>query len=120
MAIFVVDASVALAWCFEDETSSFTDGLLDRLRQGRRPHYREPAHEANYRGDRQGDTRENGGGILTLGFLDRPRRLALWAFRIICLSGAVRCYSSDLLPDAFILFHAVVTDLKCCWCAALF
>ncbi|HUJ33536.1 MAG TPA: type II toxin-antitoxin system VapC family toxin [Candidatus Acidoferrum sp.] len=34
MAIFVVDASVALAWCFEDEASSWTDGLLERLRQG--------------------------------------------------------------------------------------
>ena len=34
MAIFVVDASVALAWCFADEASSFTDGLLDRLRRG--------------------------------------------------------------------------------------
>ena len=34
MAIFVVDASAALAWCFEDEASSFTDGLLERLRQG--------------------------------------------------------------------------------------
>jgi len=30
----VVDASAALAWCFEDEASSFTDGLLDRLRHG--------------------------------------------------------------------------------------
>jgi hypothetical protein len=34
MAIFVVDASAALAWCFEDEASSWTDGLLQRLRQG--------------------------------------------------------------------------------------
>lgn len=34
MAVFVVDASVALAWCFEDESSSFTDGLLERVRQG--------------------------------------------------------------------------------------
>ena len=34
MAIFVVDASAALAWCFEDEASSWTDGLLERLRQG--------------------------------------------------------------------------------------
>ncbi len=34
MAIFVVDASVALAWCFEDEASTFADGLLERLRQG--------------------------------------------------------------------------------------
>lgn len=36
MAIFIVDASVALAWCFEDEASNFTDGLLERLRQGDR------------------------------------------------------------------------------------
>lgn len=36
MAIFVVDASVALAWCFEDEASTLADGLLGRLRQGDR------------------------------------------------------------------------------------
>ncbi len=36
MAIFVVDASAALAWCFADEASSWTDGLLERLRQGDR------------------------------------------------------------------------------------
>lgn len=36
MAIFVVDASAALAWCFEDEASGWTDGLLERLRQGDR------------------------------------------------------------------------------------
>jgi predicted nucleic acid-binding protein len=36
MAIFVVDASAALAWCFEDEASSWADGLLERLRQGDR------------------------------------------------------------------------------------
>ena len=36
MAIFVVDASVALSWCFEDEASGWTDGLLDSLRQGDR------------------------------------------------------------------------------------
>ncbi len=34
MAIFVVDASAALAWCFEDEADSWTDALLDRLRHG--------------------------------------------------------------------------------------
>ena len=34
MAIFVVDASAALAWCFEDEASTWTEGLLERLRQG--------------------------------------------------------------------------------------
>jgi len=36
MAIFVVDASATLAWCFEDETNSWADGLLERLRQGDR------------------------------------------------------------------------------------
>jgi predicted nucleic acid-binding protein len=36
MAIFVVDASAALAWCFDDEANSWTDVLLDRLRQGDR------------------------------------------------------------------------------------
>lgn len=36
MAIFVGDASVALAWCFEDEASTLADKLLDRLRQGDR------------------------------------------------------------------------------------
>ena len=34
MAIFAVDASVALAWCFEDEASTLADGLLYRLRGG--------------------------------------------------------------------------------------
>ncbi len=34
MAVFIVDASVALAWCFEDEATSWTDGLLERLRHG--------------------------------------------------------------------------------------
>ncbi len=29
--MFVVDASVALAWCFDDETSDCADGALDRL-----------------------------------------------------------------------------------------
>jgi predicted nucleic acid-binding protein len=36
MAVFVVDALAALAWCFEDEASGWTDGLLERLRQGDR------------------------------------------------------------------------------------
>jgi len=34
MATFVVDASVALSWCFEDEATAWTDSLLDRLRAG--------------------------------------------------------------------------------------
>jgi hypothetical protein len=34
METFVVDASVTLPWCFEDEATAWTDGLLDRLRGG--------------------------------------------------------------------------------------
>lgn len=34
MALFVVDASLALAWCFEDEASPLANTLLERLRQG--------------------------------------------------------------------------------------
>ena len=34
MVIFVVDASVALTWCFEDETNHFADALLERLGRG--------------------------------------------------------------------------------------
>jgi predicted nucleic acid-binding protein len=30
----VLDASVALAWCFADETTPFTEGLLDLLANG--------------------------------------------------------------------------------------
>ena len=30
---FVVDASVALAWCFEDEATPYTESALDRLQQ---------------------------------------------------------------------------------------
>jgi hypothetical protein len=36
MAVFVADASATLAWCFEDETNNWTDGLLDRLQHGDR------------------------------------------------------------------------------------
>lgn len=36
MAAFIVDASVTLAWCFEDEGTAWTDSLLDRLRGGDR------------------------------------------------------------------------------------
>jgi predicted nucleic acid-binding protein len=36
MALFVVDASASLAWCFEDEATGWTDGLLQRLRNGDR------------------------------------------------------------------------------------
>jgi predicted nucleic acid-binding protein len=34
MSAFVADTSVVLAWCFEDEATAWTDGLLDRLRRG--------------------------------------------------------------------------------------
>jgi predicted nucleic acid-binding protein len=36
MAVFVLDASVALAWSFEDEATDWTDEFLERLRQGDR------------------------------------------------------------------------------------
>ncbi len=29
--MFVVDASVTMAWCFEDEVTPFSDGVLERL-----------------------------------------------------------------------------------------
>ena len=32
MAVFVVDASAALAWCFEDEANSWTDAKLSDAR----------------------------------------------------------------------------------------
>jgi predicted nucleic acid-binding protein len=32
--MFVIDASVALAWCFDDETSAAADAVLDRLGRG--------------------------------------------------------------------------------------
>jgi predicted nucleic acid-binding protein len=31
--MFVVDNSVVMAWCFEDEASTYTEGVLDQLRQ---------------------------------------------------------------------------------------
>jgi predicted nucleic acid-binding protein len=31
---FVLDASVAVAWCFEDETTKFTEGVLDFISGG--------------------------------------------------------------------------------------
>jgi hypothetical protein len=34
MAVFVVDASVALAWCFDDEATDWTEHLQQRLRRG--------------------------------------------------------------------------------------
>jgi predicted nucleic acid-binding protein len=36
MAVFVVDASVALAWCFADEATDWSEELLERLRQSDR------------------------------------------------------------------------------------
>ena len=32
MNVFVMDTSVAMAWCFEDEATESTDAVLDRLR----------------------------------------------------------------------------------------
>jgi len=32
MSKFVLDCSIAAAWCFEDETSEVTDSLLERVR----------------------------------------------------------------------------------------
>jgi predicted nucleic acid-binding protein len=34
MGVFVPDASATLAWCFEDETSDWTEALLARLKSG--------------------------------------------------------------------------------------
>jgi len=34
MSVFVADASVSLAWCFADESTSWTESLLDRLETG--------------------------------------------------------------------------------------
>lgn len=31
---FVLDCSIAMAWCFEDEATEFTDSLLERLAEG--------------------------------------------------------------------------------------
>ncbi|MBW4503796.1 MAG: type II toxin-antitoxin system VapC family toxin [Scytonema hyalinum WJT4-NPBG1] len=31
---FVLDCSIAMAWCFEDEATEFTDSLLEGLAQG--------------------------------------------------------------------------------------
>lgn len=31
LTAFVIDASVTMAWCFEDETTEATDVVLDRL-----------------------------------------------------------------------------------------
>lgn len=42
MAEFVADASATLPWCFEDEATEWTDGLLERLRSGDRIYV--PAH----------------------------------------------------------------------------
>lgn len=33
--MFVIDTSVAMAWCFEDEATDATDAVLDRLREDR-------------------------------------------------------------------------------------
>lgn len=44
MAIFILDASVTLAWFFEDEKTDWSEELLERLRQGDRTVV--PAHWA--------------------------------------------------------------------------
>jgi predicted nucleic acid-binding protein len=31
--MFVVDNSVVMAWCFEDQASTYTEGVLDRLKE---------------------------------------------------------------------------------------
>lgn len=31
--MFVLDASVTMAWCFSDEVSAYTEGILERLRE---------------------------------------------------------------------------------------
>ena len=36
MAMFIADASVTLPWCFQDESTAWTDSLLDRLLGGDR------------------------------------------------------------------------------------
>jgi predicted nucleic acid-binding protein len=36
MAVFVVDASVCLGWCFEDETTDWVKSLIERVRSGDR------------------------------------------------------------------------------------
>lgn len=36
MTAFVADASIALAWCFEDEATAWTDSLMERLSRGDR------------------------------------------------------------------------------------
>ncbi len=37
MADFVLDASLSLAWCFEDETTAFTEDILTRVQRGSVP-----------------------------------------------------------------------------------
>ncbi len=32
MSDFIIDASVALSWCFEDESDSYTDSVIDAFR----------------------------------------------------------------------------------------
>jgi predicted nucleic acid-binding protein len=33
--VFVIDASIVMAWCFEDEATEATDAILDQLRDDR-------------------------------------------------------------------------------------
>jgi hypothetical protein len=39
---FVLDASVAVAWCFDDESTPFTEGVLDLVSAGARKFSRQP------------------------------------------------------------------------------
>jgi len=32
---FVLDCSLTISWCFEDEMSEFTDAILDKLKNSR-------------------------------------------------------------------------------------
>jgi len=34
MVSFVIDASATLPWCFDDEATAYTEGLLDRCAAG--------------------------------------------------------------------------------------
>jgi predicted nucleic acid-binding protein len=36
MPLFVIDASATLPWCFEDESTAWTESLLERLKSGDR------------------------------------------------------------------------------------
>jgi predicted nucleic acid-binding protein len=62
MAEFIPDASVSLAWCFSDEASPYTEGLLDRLTAGEEaavpPHWPLEILNAVLQGKRRGRVAE--------------------------------------------------------------